>query len=146
MFADPRLPATGGKWYCPIPGCSHTIDFYNLRDDAPNIDEISVASRRRIQQGGWSWGDPNVVRSLVLLASAHYRDHLDRLGIEMRGTGMRVSTSSHIDSVRADMVSRRFNLYGSTPPSIRLDTPMRPWLVRPKLRATLRLRSRRLNE
>ena len=81
----PRIPHPGMPWYCPVRGCNHEINMYDLSRDHPTIYALSKQKRDWIRSGGWSWQDPDAVECFEMLVSAHYDDHLNELGIELVG-------------------------------------------------------------
>ena len=88
----PIPPRPGNSWYCPVPGCSHEIDLYNLPDDHPNLrkalpDQTDIDF---VREGEWSLASPELLYCFERLVSVHCDDHLEALGVEEIDTGKKV--------------------------------------------------------
>lgn len=90
---EPRLPRPGRSWYCPVVGCTHEINMYNLPDDDKIAEVLTKEARDWIKTQAWTWNDPNLVGFFMDLVASHYQDHLDLLGIKTVGEGNNVSVA-----------------------------------------------------
>ncbi|PCH33651.1 hypothetical protein WOLCODRAFT_93906 [Wolfiporia cocos MD-104 SS10] len=87
LLHRPALPRADFTWSCPARDCLHEICLLNLTEaDCRPLDEDAI---RRFRAGGWRLQDAWVQECFQAMVSAHYEDHLDQLGIEMRETRLR---------------------------------------------------------
>ncbi|KAI0814980.1 hypothetical protein BC629DRAFT_1588658 [Irpex lacteus] len=78
LSIPPKMPRNG-PWICHVHGCLYCINFQELSEE--QLGRLWPEDVEYIQSGKWGLDDPQIVGCFAILASAHFKDHLTRLGL-----------------------------------------------------------------
>ena len=94
FFYPPTLPDASFVWRCPVGGCDYDLRLLELTD--AHYSCLVREHVERFKRGGWRISEQWVQLAFMRLVSAHYKTHLDELGIVMWKEGKQVGITRRL--------------------------------------------------